>query len=504
MDRRLTMACAVALLTLAGCASAPPETRTALQWQQFARTDLDAAHALILASHPAAIDAHNPGFRAQAEAAYRDALAQIGRVDNYDSAISAVRLYSTSFRDGHLVYSDDRRPRNATIAFAGWLMEWRDEQFVIAATVANWPLAQPAPGARLIACDGKPARTLYAQNVAPFDDRREAAMGARASDLAFAWFSDLKLQQCQFEESGKVVGYQVAYQPWGYAAFEAYFSGRATPPPAPKENSYWLRDGTLWIRAANFSLQEGSGQAAALEKMCEALAQIRGVQRIVFDARGNNGGDSAIGDQLFVAATGGLDRKIPDAELEALPQTYAQWRVSPFSIAHTGNFMSHFESLYGKDSERVREARRFADAMRAAGDAGEAWVTQPGGPRVTVKDVARHGGTLRDYPGGVTVALITDARCASACLDLADAVLTVPGARHLGRSTSSDTVYIDVGWKEMPSGNRLILPLKVWRNRLRGDNQAWVPDTVLQVDMENDAAVEAATMAALAQAPARP
>jgi hypothetical protein len=465
----------------------------------MARTDLDAAHALILAAHPGAIDAQNPGFRAAAQAAYSEALASIARVDNYDSALSAVRTYVTSFQDGHLSYSDERRPRTATAPFAGWRIDYRDGKFLVAATVANWPAPQPAPGAQLLACDGKPALALYEQQVAPFNNGRAQAIESGAADLAFAWFSDLKYKQCSFLEGGKEVDYRVAYQEWRYQDVEKYFSHVPRQAPVARENGYWLRDGTLWIHAANFNLQEGTSQAAELEKMRKELAHIRGVQRIVFDARGNSGGDSRVGGMLFDAATGGLDTGMSDAELAKLPHTFAQWRVSPFSIEHTSKYIEHAVALFGKDSAQVADARRFADELRAAGAAGQPWVTQPGGPRVSVLDVARHHGKLRAYPDGVTVALVTDAACASACLDFADTVRMVPGARHLGRTTSADTVYIDVGWTALPSGNKLILPLKVWRNRLRGNNQPWIPDTVLKVEMNDDAAVEAATIGVLAK-----
>ena len=43
------------------------------------------------------------------------------------------------------------------------------------------------------------------------------------------------------------------------------------------------------------------------------------------------------------------------------------------------------------------------------------------------------------------------------------------------------------------------MPLKVWRNRVRGDGEPLVPDVPLAVDLRDDAAVRAATLAALRQ-----
>jgi hypothetical protein len=41
------------------------------------------------------------------------------------------------------------------------------------------------------------------------------------------------------------------------------------------------------------------------------------------------------------------------------------------------------------------------------------------------------------------------------------------------------------------------MPMKVWRNRVRGDGEALVPDIQLNVDFNNDEAVRAAALAAL-------
>ena len=81
----------------------------------------------------------------------------------------------------------------------------------------------------------------------------------------------------------------------------------------------------------------------------------------------------------------------------------------------------------------------------------------------------RRGGHLKRFDG--PIALLTRSNCASSCLDFADLVLSVPGAVHLGQETSSDTLYIDVAFVTLPSGNGFMMPLKVWRNRLRGNNE---------------------------------
>jgi len=80
----------------------------------------------------------------------------------------------------------------------------------------------------------------------------------------------------------------------------------------------------------------------------------------------------------------------------------------------------------------------------------------------------------------------------------ADTILAEDTAPYINRrTTGADTLYIDTGRAKLPSGNALVMPQKVWRNRLRGNDEALVPGIVLKADLDDDAAVRAETLAAL-------
>lgn len=72
----------------------------------------------------------------------------------------------------------------------------------------------------------------------------------------------------------------------------------------------------------------------------------------------------------------------------------------------------------------------------------------------------RRNGHLVRFDG--PIALMTSGRCASACLDFADHVRSVPGAIHLGRETGADSVYIDIAFVQVASGIGFMTPLKVF------------------------------------------
>ena len=460
----------------------------------MARDDLEAAHAAIVSSHPGVIDVSNPGFNDWVESGYRQAQALVPQVVSYDTALSTVRYYTTGFLDGHLGYSDDIR-KDYPILLDGWSVDFVKGSYVVFATLPDWPVALPPIGAELVACDGRAPDAILREDVAPFVDRRDdpATRHSHADAIGSLHLSNRRLHSCSFRTAaGSMVDLTVAYQE---VSTRAFFSTRAdvTDSSTHPTNSFTLQDGVLWIRAGNFHLQPDTSDAAGLETMLKQLPGLSGVKRIVFDVRGNRGGDSSIGDKIFEAATGGL--QYDRTGIERLPRTYAQWRVSDTLLASANSVLARDTSLYGETSDKAVESKRFLDRVKAAKAAGEPWIEQDDDYRITRADIVARHGRLRRFDGKVV--LVTDAGCVSACLDFADLVRQVPGAIHLGQTTGSDTVYIDDGSVRLPSGNHLFLPLKVWRNRLRGNAEPLVPDVPLEVDLGDDAAVRKAVLSAM-------
>ncbi|KQV84695.1 hypothetical protein ASD15_05835 [Massilia sp. Root351] len=484
------------LLTLLP-ATAGAAGKTAADWQAAARADIEAVHQLILTAHPGSIDELNPGFRVWAEQGYREALQLIPRVNSYDSMMAAARYYVSGFRDGHLIYSDNAR-RDYPMLVNGWRLRKQGSDYVVDAHLKDWPAPLPPLGAQLLRCDGREVDAILAEDVAPYIERRSNGKLAEhlAGALTVPALPDLQLKRCQFRTAqGAVLDMPITYQ--GIPMQRYFQPWEKAPPKSPQQqrrsNKFSFEDGVLWISAANFNALPSKEQIAEFDAMLADLGTLQGVRLMVFDVRGNGGGSSVIGDKIFTAATGGLDYDKQD--LDKLPRTYAQWRVSDLLLETAGKFTQGFVTRYGPDSAEAKRSEAFLKQVQQARAKGETWVEQPGGNLLTRAEVARRGGKLRRYGG--PVALLTDASCASACLDFADLVLSVPGAVHLGRTTGADTLYIDVGRARLPSGNVLVMPQKVWRNRLRGSDEALAPGIVLKADLDDDAAVRAETLAAL-------
>lgn len=444
----------------------------------MAHADLDAVHARIVEAHPGVIDPTNPGFNTWVEQGYEQAKVFLPYVVSYDTAMAVVRYYAIGFEDGHLAYSDDIR-EDFPVFVTGWNITRKDDKYVVATALPDWPVPLPMVGAAWIGCDGLSAEEVLQTRIAPFADRRagDESRNHRASVLWMQLPVAENLRECTFRTAAGdtmqlPVGYQAISNDKFFAALPSVHDGGARA-----ANAFEVQGGVLWVRAGNFNLRDGSSDLRELDSMLAGLKDVHDIRAIVFDARGNHGGDSGIGDRIFEAATGGLE--FDQTDLNSLPCYYAQWRVSEFLAQYLGSIIEENTRLYGGDSPRVAEDTAFRDKVLAAKAAGQSWVEQDAGRTITRGAVTARHGHLRRFDA--KIALLTDSECVSACLDFADIVLKVPGVVHVGQTTGADSVYMVGSRSTMPSGNRLVMPVKVWRNRTRGNNEALVPDVPIDL-----------------------
>ena len=87
--------------------------------------------------------------------------------------------------------------------------------------------------------------------------------------------------------------------------------------------------------------------------------------------------------------------------------------------------------------------------------------------------------------------VLTDAACASACLDAVD-LWKALGAVQVGGETSADTLYMEIREQPLPSEMAVLrLPMKVYRGRPRGLNEPHRPEHLWSGNMADTAGIEA-------------
>jgi hypothetical protein len=243
-----------------------------------------------------------------------------------------------------------------------------------------------------------------------------------------------------------------------------------------------------WVRLPNF--HPSGPQETALKAIIRKLPDLRASELVVFDVRGNGGGNSQWGQELVTALYG--SGYVGAVARDRSDHSYAEWRVSADNARYLDELSPELRKRFGADSAAYRSFSDLAIRMHAAQAKGEAFVRQ--GDDVAANEAAGNASVPKDSEPltHARVVLLTDASCGSACLDFADLLLPLRNVVHMGQPTGADTVYMDVRSVPLPSGlGTLSFAQKVYRGRLRAHNQAYVPGVLFDGPIGDTAQLQA-------------
>lgn len=231
-----------------------------------------------------------------------------------------------------------------------------------------------------------------------------------------------------------------------------------------------------WIRIPTFEL--GEEQKDRLAEMFKMLVHLRHYKAIVFDLHGNAGGNPAWGgkiiSELFSPSYSQQQR------YELWEKIALDYRVSPGNLLHIKKIAQSCAKDFGKESELARGYDEFYQIMKTAAERGDKLVRVPKG---------EYKPRIKQVPNPVTAAIfvIIDHACVSACLDFIDELKQLKHPVILfGEQTGADTFYTEVLSEKLPSGQGMFtFPIKVYRGRLRGNNEAYKPDVAYSGDLND-------------------
>lgn len=491
----LTPLAAMALLAAGGPAAAqdavpayvdvPAWMGEARDWSATLEADARALHALVIENHPGVHDPQNPQFRARVDAGLAQALERAKSTTDAGGYWWAMRAFAASFQDGHLAIA--LKPEGGLpVRWPGFLTAYRgDDQLVVERDDGDG--GAPPLGARLVDCDGVAAAALAEQRIGEYRGRwfLEAQRASNGDwmfmNAANPWTPEMR--ECRFRIGDQTRAYALEWRPIGSAELGAR-RVRAQQRAVPDFGLTRLDDGGVWISTPSFD-GDPEGDAyrpltALIERMQTEQADLRAAPYLVLDVRGNGGGSSHWSRHMARVLWGEdwmADHALPPIES-------IDWRASEGNLAAVQDYLDQWVAA-NEDEERINWAREIVDGMTAARAAGDPYWRDMSTPRAP-----------RDAPPAAQqvagrVYVLTDSVCASACLDAVD-LWKAMGAVQIGRETSADTVYMDVRSADLPSGlTRLVLPMKVWRGRARGNNEPQRPAHLFDGDMADDAALRA-------------
>jgi hypothetical protein len=428
----------------------------------MARRDLQAIREALLANHPGPVDPQNPGYRDWLERGFALAGAKAAQARSFADYERALRFYTNGFRDGHAAVHFRMEPTR--LAWPGFLPRRTegDEKVIVA---FGSPDSGVPHGAELISCDGQLLDRMLADRVDPYHWNADVPH-ARWQNLyqLFVLPRDetaARFKSCIFRTGGTEKSIALK---WNVAPREEVSDRVAQLNP---QADIGLRKlGDIWfVTIPSFNL---FGPAA--DPMRKLIADIKAKApelrsgTVVFDVRGNRGGNSEWADQIAIAFWG---ERLARHVLASFGDT-VDWRVSRGNIARATRAAEQARRDGQPEVERYRARAR--DAMTQALARGETLVrvTQPPAPTA---------GPPPPNPITGKVYLLTDSACFSSCLQFADTLKRLPGVRQIGLPTDADTVYLDNDQLDLPSGLGIFsYSMKVYRDRARKNNQWYEPD----------------------------
>lgn len=222
-----------------------------------------------------------------------------------------------------------------------------------------------------------------------------------------------------------------------------------------------------WLRIPTFD--PNKDQQKQLNEMIDMMAHLRGYKAVVFDVHGNTGGNNEWGHRLVQAL---FTPAYADYKRQALWKNITvDYRVSKDNLAHIKSRADQFAREFGKEDPLTVGYQNFYNSMKDAYEKGEVSIQVPKGQEEQMAKVPCN-------PVKPVILVIVDGKCASATLDFIDELKCLNHPIILfGQKTAADTLYMDVREPSLPSGlGKFSFPIKVYRGRLRGNNQPYYPD----------------------------
>lgn len=462
---------AVGLAWGPGHASAKVATANAEQLRVHTREDILAAYLLLTAHHPGMYNPLDSEFAVRLEAAKDEALIEAEEVETSADRFLAVEVINRALADGHA---------RVQIAYSGGLGDWpgfRTDWRGDGLYVTSSGQAQPSRGAKLLSCDGAPARPLIEQEVFRVSGRPGEAGRWWQSAGRFFFRGDLSIKPapefCTFEtKEGHAETVGLNWQPYPREEFFRWLE--AAQPKALGIRQ--LENGLRWITLSSFSpgaegLKQYDEIFAELKAQQNALANDRA---IVLDLRGNNGGSSTWSFKIAEHLWG--EQAVAWAQADYFRDTEVWYLADQGNISHFGDIaIERREAGLPEIAVWASELRGFLSEARAE---GATFYKIPFGKDLLQKAEPTEPRSLPP------VYVITDGGCTSACLDAVDIFTRFEGVKLVGAPTSADTEYLEIRREMLPSGRgSVILPTKIWVNRPRQSGQVYHPD-LLVTDMD--------------------
>ena len=216
-----------------------------------------------------------------------------------------------------------------------------------------------------------------------------------------------------------------------------------------------------WITLPTFDLK--TEQEKDFGELVKQLLDLQTKKYIVFDLRGNQGGNSYYGRQIVNALFG--NEYAHQKKCLHNKKVFVDWRASQGNLSHISSLLPRYPTNQWLQGVK--------DGLKQSLERGDSFYREYSyetcGP---TKNITPESGFA------FKVIVITDSFNVSAALDFIDELkIMTKKVILIGQTTKADRVYMEVRSLPLPSGSGIFsFPIKVYRNRPRLDNEPYVPN----------------------------
>jgi len=219
-----------------------------------------------------------------------------------------------------------------------------------------------------------------------------------------------------------------------------------------------LKDQVVWVALPTFDFN--AAEQKEFQNLLKVLPKLRNKKIIIFDLRGNQGGNSEQGSLIINHLFG--EKYAEEKRNEARSSITVDWRATPDNLSHINLIYERYQSSYFKDivegiKQSIRQNKPYYHEISSQ----------------VMTDGSKAAHTVK-----ANIIVVIDSKNISAALDFIDELKMMgPRVKLIGQKTRADRLYMEVRAVSLPSGlGTFSFPIKVYRNRARKDNESYFPD----------------------------
>jgi hypothetical protein len=461
-------------LCAAGAVSAAPAEPAVTDWAALARSDIAFAGAAMASKH-AGVAAGDPSVTVPLETGLRVGLAEAGNVRSRQDYQRLMMRFIAGFGDPHTNGDVGQSIRGWT----GLVLDLVDGRYRVVLAEPGWPSALPPVGAIVDGCDGVWFGSYLKNQVAPFvTDSVEypSAFSTLAQKSMLDWGLGWAPKACAFTlPDGSRKTYALSVQNLADAAAVAHARAalRVARAAAKPVGLTPLGPGKSWVGMPSF---DGAREGAAYEALYPKLAALPKSGWVIFDLRGNGGGNSDWGQRALVALFG-------DAFAARLARAGGAEKylvADENSVAVLKHYITAPEFASSRVSSEA-DLKKVEAAMRA-GEKLALVSGEPGAAARPLVPVAR--------PAGPRIAAVIDRNCFSSCMNFLQRIRAIDDSVVLGEATIGYSPYGEISAVALPSGQgKLYIPTALFKTA-QGTREPFVPDLAYAGNMADDTSLQ--------------